>query len=219
MSARLFFVCLFFPVDESRIKRQKHLFWMSDITLEFTLSSCWDVVSYVCVNLWMPLIPKPQRSWDFPLLPSCTASACCFSVKLCRTLGFSNRQCLPCEGVDYCAKNPPYPAQGHPAHPWCSPHLISQAPFLCLNHRDSLPLWDPCGNPQLPCLHGCRLCEAPEWTAGQSSTWKISLSIPYCFYSGVLRAGIIEMGKQWAFTMSCELQSADRYNNRCESCL
>lgn len=108
----------FFLVDEPRRKKQKHLFLMVVITLESTLSSCWDVVSYVCMNLWCHCkeqILKPQSSWGFPLLPSCTASA---HLHQCETLpmGFSSKQCLPCDGIDNCTKKPSVSCP----RPWCS---------------------------------------------------------------------------------------------------
>lgn len=117
-----YFPFIFLPMDESGRQIQKHLFWMADITLESTISSCWDVVSYVCVNLWCHCreqILKPQSSGSFPLLPSCTASAHLHQWETL-PMGFSSRQCLPCDGEDNCTKNPPYPAQDHAGYPWCS---------------------------------------------------------------------------------------------------
>lgn len=192
----------FFPVDVSRRKIQKCLFWMAGITLESTLPSCWGVVSCVCV--------------PSPLLPSCTGSA---HLHQCETL-WGSAAGLPCDGVDSCTKNlHKYPAQGHPAHPRCSTHPISQAPIMCLNLRNIHPLPAPCGNPRLPCLYGCRSSEAPEWAAGQCSTWKVSISIPHCFYSRAPRAGSKGASNGHFPLGISQLQPAGQYNHRCLSCL
>lgn len=194
----------FFPVDEPRRKNQKHLYWMDDITLESTLSSCWDFVSYICVNLWCHCREqtlKPQSSWGFPLLPSSTASA---HLHRCKTLpvGFSSRQCLPCDGVDNCTKQPSVSYPRPSSTPMVQPSPNLSAPFLCLNLRNSLPLPEPCGTPSLPCPRGHRWSEGPSM---QCPTWKVSLSIPSCFYSGVLRAG-----NKWASNgpLPCHVSSS-----------
>lgn len=206
----------FFPADEPRRKKQKHLYWMDDITLESTLSSCWDLVSYICVNLWCHCREqtlKPQSSWGFPLLPSSTASA---HLHRCKTppMGFSSRQCVPCDGVDNCTKQPsvsyPRPSSTPMVQP--SPNLTSTISVSEPQEQLSSPraMWDP-------------QFAMSSWA---QMVWRTVHAMPHVesqsFHPQLLllrsTEGWKQMGKQWAFTMSCELQSAGQYNHRYLSC-